>query len=208
MDNDAAHNRVSRVNGHRASDPGALNTDERTRRARTRSRHGVFGAAAGVCLLAIITDQLTKVWALDALSNGHARPLISDLLTLQLTFNSGAAFSLGGDVTWLFTVLSVVVLVALGVLVTRAQRTATILSIALLAGGAAGNLIDRAIRPPGFGVGHVVDFINYNGWFVGNVADIWIVLGAILVAWFFATEHETREPEPDDALSGPLSNDQ
>ena len=50
--------------------------------------------------------------------------------------------------------------------------------MALLFGGAIGNLIDRLIQPPSFGMGHVVDFLNWNGWFVGNVADIYIVVAA------------------------------
>jgi len=49
-------------------------------------------------------------------------------------------------------------------------------------GGALGNLTDRLTRDPGFGRGHVVDFIDYNGWFVGNVADIAIVSAAVLIA--------------------------
>ena len=51
--------------------------------------------------------------------------------------------------------------------------------LGLLVGGAAGNLVDRLIQPPAFGQGHVVDFINYNNWFIGNVADIAIVLAVV-----------------------------
>ncbi|MGL5911899.1 MAG: signal peptidase II, partial [Phycicoccus sp.] len=51
-----------------------------------------------------------------------------------------------------------------------------------LLGGAVGNLVDRVFRAPGPGRGHVVDFIDYSGWFVGNVADIAIVGAAGLVA--------------------------
>ena len=61
-------------------------------------------------------------------------------------------------------------------------------------------MIDRLIQPPGIGVGHVVDFINYNGFFVGNVADIWIVVGAIWLAWEFSRDGAfAGEDNADDA---------
>jgi signal peptidase II len=59
-----------------------------------------------------------------------------------------------------------------------ARRARTWWSVALFGialGGAVGNLLDRLLREPGFGRGHVVDMINYHDWFVGNVADIAIV---------------------------------
>ncbi len=51
--------------------------------------------------------------------------------------------------------------------------------VAALLGGAISHLGDRLFRDPGFAVGHIVDFIDYAGFFVGNVADIFLVLGAI-----------------------------
>ena len=56
------------------------------------------------------------------------------------------------------------------------------LALGLLLGGALGNLIDRLSREPGFARGHVVDFIDYGDWFIGNVADIAIVVAACLIA--------------------------
>jgi signal peptidase II len=56
------------------------------------------------------------------------------------------------------------------------------LALGLLLGGALGNLTDRLVRAPGVGRGHVVDFLDYGGLFVGNVADIAIVAAAIVVA--------------------------
>jgi signal peptidase II len=56
------------------------------------------------------------------------------------------------------------------------------LALGLLLGGALGNLTDRLLREPGFGRGHVVDFIAYGSLFIGNVADIAIVVAAVLVA--------------------------
>ena len=65
---------------------------------------------------------------------------------------------------------------------------------ALLLGGAAGNLIDRFIQEPRWGSGHVVDFIGYGTWFIGNVADIWIVCAVVilLIASFAGNKHSVR----------------
>jgi signal peptidase II len=136
---------------------------------------------AGVALVVCAVDQATKVWALTALSDGAPREVIGSFLRLYLVRNPGAAFSLGTGSTWVLTVLAAVVLV---VLVRASRRLGSLgwaWAFGLVLGGALGNLTDRLIRDPGFGVGHVVDFIDYNGWFVGNVADIAIVGAALLI---------------------------
>ena len=72
----------------------------------------------------------------------------------------------------------------------RARSRGQALTLGLLLGGAASNLIDRLFRAPGPGVGRVVDFIDYHGWFIGNVADIAIVVStAILVLLAMRADH-------------------
>ena len=66
-------------------------------------------------------------------------------------------------------------------------------TIGLLLGGAAGNLVDRVFRAPGLFRGHVVDFLDYFGLFIGNVADIAIVVAAGLVVIL-----SVRSPHPED----------
>ncbi len=126
-------------------------------------------------------DQLSKAWALTALSDGSVRPFIGELIRLRLVLNPGAAFSLGTGSTWLLTIVAVIVTAV----VLRASRRLGSLGWAwafgMLLGGALGNLTDRLIRPPGFGRGHVVDFLDYHV-FIGNVADIAIVAAAALIA--------------------------
>lgn len=164
-------------------------------------RHGAplgrrIGVAALIGILAILSDQATKTWALGSLEEGRRIPLIGELLSLQLVRNSGAAFSLGASSTWIFTLFALVILAALGYALGRTGRMRTAGAIGLLMGGALGNLIDRLIQPPSFGQGHVIDFINYGGFFVGNAADIWIVVGA---GWL-ALELMRESPE-----EGPLA---
>ena len=158
---------------------------------RTRSSWTYAGL---VFAAAIITDQASKMWARTALDASDSIPLIGQWLSLRLVHNSGAAFSLAAGKTWILTVFTVVIIGVLAVLARRVHRASTLLAIALLAGGAVGNLIDRLSAEPGFGVGHVTDFIAYGNAFVGNVADIWIVVGA---AWLvFALSREgTKEQQ-------------
>lgn len=158
---------------------------------RTRSTWIYAGLVFAV---AIITDQASKMWARAALDPSEPIPLIGQWLSLRLVHNSGAAFSFAAGNTWILTIFTVVIIGVLAVLARRVHRASTLLAIALLAGGAVGNLIDRLTAEPGFGVGHVTDFIAYGTWFVGNVADIWIVLGAPLLALALS-----REPSKEEA---------
>lgn len=162
---------------------------------RDRTRGGPargFWIAVGVALVALAADLATKAWALTNLTEGAKRPFIGDFVTLQLIHNPGAAFSLGAGTTWIFTLLSVVAIVAIFWFAWSAKSVLLSVLLGFIAGGAAGNLWDRLTRPPGFGRGHVVDFLNYNDWFIGNVADIWIVVAAILLVVWMLTNSGSK----------------
>lgn len=137
---------------------------------------------AFIAVPVLIIDQATKAWALSTLEVGAApKPLIGTFIGLQLVRNPGAAFSLAESFTWVFSVIAAAVL-AIIIWSGRAMTNlAWQLSLGLLAGGALGNLVDRLTRPPGIFRGHVIDFLNYRGMFVGNIADIAIVVGVITV---------------------------
>ncbi len=130
-------------------------------------------------VLVIAIDLFTKQWALDALVAGEKHPFIGDLISIQLVFNSGAAFSLGGEHTWVLTLVALVVTAGIVWVARQARTRWAVLLAGFALGGAVGNLIDRLFREPGFAEGHVVDFINYGDYFVGNIADIAIVGAAI-----------------------------
>ncbi|MDM7856203.1 signal peptidase II [Cellulomonas alba] len=129
----------------------------------------------------LVVDQLTKAWALDALDDGVRRALVGDLLGLQLVFNPGAALSVATGMTWVLTLIAAGVVVVVVRASRRLGSAAWAVALGLLLGGALGNLVDRLVREPGVARGRVVDFIAYGDWFVGNVADIAIVVAAVMI---------------------------
>lgn len=135
-----------------------------------------------VVALALITiDQFTKNLAIAALEPGINNPVIGELLSWRLIYNDSAAFSLGFGQTWILAVLAAAATLA----TIWYSRKITSRSWAVMAGiflaGVVGNLIDRLIREPSFGNGHVVDFIQIPFNFpVFNLADIFIVSMASL----------------------------
>ncbi|MDC5697875.1 signal peptidase II [Intrasporangium calvum] len=144
-------------------------------------RRRLFLLLVVVAVLAYLSDQATKLVALDVLADGQPRPFIGDFIQLRLIGNPGAALSLGAGNTWVMTLIAAAVLLAIVYVAKDLGSRAWALALGLLLGSALGNLTDRFVRPPGGGEGHVVDFLDYNGWFIGNVADIWIVGAAGLI---------------------------
>ena len=151
-----------------------------------------------VAVVIVVVDQATKHWALSALADGEHTALLGRALGLVLVRNPGAAFSFATGQTWVFALIaSLVVAIIIRVSRNLASRSWAV-ALGLVLGGAVGNLIDRLLREPGFLRGHVIDFIDYGGYFVGNVADIAIVLAAvgIIVLRWVAGRSTARVPAP------------
>ena len=130
----------------------------------------------------IVLDQITKQIVLALFRPGEELPDTS-FFSLVLAFNSGAAFSFlaGADgwQRWLFAGFAVVACAFMLWLLRRGGRTAYCIALALIVGGALGNLYDR------IAIGRVVDFLlfHYRGWSYPafNVADSAITIGAVLL---------------------------
>lgn len=144
-------------------------------------RRGVLLLAAVAALVVYAADQLTKWWVVTTMELGRRTPVVEDLLWWQFIRNPGAAFSLGEDITWVFTIVMVVVSVLIVLTLRRVRSAAWALALGLVLGGALGNLTDRLLREPGFGVGHVVDFIAVPRFAIFNIADCGVVVGVSLV---------------------------
>ncbi|MGB4858253.1 MAG: signal peptidase II [Dokdonella sp.] len=138
--------------------------------------------------LVIVLDQASKWLALAKLQPYEPVVVIDGFLNWMLAFNPGAAFSFladsGGWQRWFFTVLALVVSTVLVVWLSRTARSdwRNAAPLALIIGGAIGNVIDRAR------LGHVVDFIDiYVGqhhWPAFNIADSAICVGAVALVAF------------------------
>ena len=152
----------------------------------------------------LVADQVTKAWALSALDGRDRVDVVGSLLGLQLVFNPGAALSIATGMTWVLTLVACGVVVVVARATRRLGSTSWAIALGLLLGGALGNLVDRIVREPGVGRGHVVDFIAYGNLFVGNVADIAIVTAAglvILQALRGVRLDGTHEPHADEPTS-------
>ena len=149
---------------------------------RLRWRVAVFVCVAAVALL---IDQLSKQWALSALSDGRSLTVIKGELSFTLVRNPGASLGFGSGFTWVFSLLAMAVCVGLVVLALRTTSYAWVLTLAFAFAGALGNLVDRVAYADGFLDGKVVDFIDY-GWSVGNIADIYLVIVGVAIVLMLA----------------------
>jgi signal peptidase II len=181
--------------------------DPETTPASTRPpRRIAIVAAVGVAVLGL--DQLTKTWAEHALAT-HPIHVVGSL-RFYLLHNTGVAFSQGsgkGLGPWItLLALTVVVAVSLGG-TSRHPLGAT--ASGLIAGGALGNLADRAFRgDAGFLHGAVVDFIDLQWWPVFNVADAGVVVGAcLLVLATFRDASRERAAESGDGAASDVDAD-
>ncbi len=139
----------------------------------------------GVAIFVLVVDQLTKRWALGELSAGRTIDLLGSL-RFNLHFNDGAAFSTGGGFGPLFGLAALVVSVWLVFYARKHESLLLRVVLGLIAGGAIGNVADRAFRRGDGGIlgGYVIDFIDLGWWPIFNVADMAIVAGvaAMMVA--------------------------
>lgn len=143
----------------------------------------IWPVLAATGSLVVVIDQLSKIAALRVLDDPIS---VLPGVALRLSFNTGAAFSMGTSVTPVFTLIASLVVAWI---VFRGHRIATrrwSVVAGLIGGGAAGNLVDRLFRPPGVARGAVVDFIDV-AWFASfNLADAALTCGAavaVLLAW-------------------------
>ncbi|KWV34198.1 signal peptidase II [Micromonospora rifamycinica] len=139
----------------------------------------------GIASLALLTDLLTKHLALQLLDDRAPVRLLGGAVYLTLTRNSGAAWSIGADHTWVFPLITIGVVGWIAWMALRLRSLPWAVSLGLVLGGALGNLTDRIFRAPGHFVGHVVDMVSLfdpygQVWPVFNLADSCLVSGVLL----------------------------
>ena len=157
-------------------------TPPEARRGPLRIALVVLGVTA---VLAVIVDQVVKELSTKNLVEGEPVRVLFGAIWLSLLRNSGAAFSLGSDYTWVFPLVTVVVVTWIVIMARRLRSVPWALALGLVLGGALGNLGDRLFRAPGFMHGHVVDMFSlfgpYGQYFaVFNIADACLSVGVVL----------------------------
>jgi signal peptidase II len=148
----------------------------------SRSAHAGFWLVLVLAAVVVVVDQLSKLWAVSALAGRRTIAVVGELIQLRLTYNAGAAFSFADGLTWVLTLITAAAVITIGIVAVRVRSRAWMVALGLVLGGATTHLLDRLFREPGPARGHVVDFIDYFGLFVGNVADISLVVGISLAA--------------------------
>lgn len=147
---------------------------------RETARRKTFAVGLLIASCVVLVDQLTKKWAVNALGDGR-RIHIAWTLQLNLTYNSGMAFSKGSGLGPFIGALAAIVVVCLVISLRRVRNTVTLVATGLIIGGAIGNIFDRLTRGDGWLGGSVIDFIDFQWWPVFNVADMCVVIGAALL---------------------------
>ena len=136
-----------------------------------------------ILITSLGADQATKAWARSALPPGRAVPVIEGYWDWELAFNPGAAFSSfgAGNARVLLTIIGIAAVIAIGWMLYRSRpdQRLTRWALALVGAGALGNLIDR------MAMGVVTDFVRWrwheHRWPIFNVADVVLVVGALLL---------------------------
>ncbi len=147
-----------------------------------------------IAVAIVVVDQATKHWALNALGDGRTIDIFGSL-RFNLAFNTGMAFAKGQGIGPVIAVVGVVVVAYLLVGLRRDTKPGAVF-VGMVAGGAAGNIVDRMFRGDGWLRGAVVDFIDLQWWPIFNVADAAIVIGAgALVIASLMPEKSTADAE-------------
>ena len=146
-------------------------------------------------------DQLFKKWIVANIALGGHMELIPGVLSLTNLRNTGMAFSMLSKHTWLLSLISAAVIIFIAVLLFRGKFTRwEKVCMAVIMGGAAGNLIDRVL------LGYVVDMFEteFVDFAVFNLADAFIDVGAVLfcVLYIVRTVREDRKKPEEKAHDG------
>jgi len=155
-----------------------MNAEAETSRPLRPRRVGLLLAVAAFVLA---VDVISKAIVVARMPDHPPIRLLGGALTITLTRNGGAAFSIGTSMTILFTLIALGVVVYILRTARNLRSIGWAITLGLLLGGAMGNLLDRIFRAPGLFQGHVVDWIELPDWPVFNLDDSAIVCAGVLV---------------------------
>jgi len=148
---------------------------------RPRVRSGALAVFGAIALVGYAADLLSKMLAVEHLTDQPPLHVVGDVLTLYLARNPGAAFSTGTSYTLVLTGVATVAAFAVLWFARRLRSTGWAIGLGFLMAGVLGNLTDRVFRAPSVFRGHVVDFIQLPNWPIFNVADVCINIAAAVI---------------------------
>ena len=169
-----------------------------------------------VSFVIVLSDQIAKILILQNLHENEAISIIGNFLYFRFIYNQGGAWGTSIGPSWVYTILSIVALVLIVKYFIGAKSAGKIdkISLAIIFGGAVGNLIDRIIY------GKVVDFIdmdipdipflNLYRWFTFNIADAAITIGLVIFAFSLFLNKEDKIENIEDSSgipSGEIKSD-
>ncbi len=178
----AAEDAQSAQNAENAPDAqGADLASAPVKTTRTRALSALVAVAAAALALDVISKQLVVAH----LREGDPVKVLGGLFYLTLIRNGGAAFSMGAGHTYIFPIITVLVVGWIGWMAVKLRSMPWAVSLGLVLGGAFGNLADRLFRAPGLLEGHVVDFISFlspygRNFAIFNLADSALTCGVVL----------------------------
>lgn len=160
-----------------------------------------------VTAVVFVLDQWTKYLVASRMWRGQSLDVLGSFVRLTYVHNTGAAFGLDLGGRWSFVAVTIVVAAFILFYYWRSERTLTARwALALILGGALGNLADR-IR-----IGAVVDFLHLSvgsfSWPIFNVADIGVSVGVGLLALHLFRKDDDPVPVTDGSIpAGSVSDD-
>lgn len=151
-----------------------------------------------VAVTVVLIDRITKIWAVDTLGDGDVIVLFDPWWQLRLVYNSGAAFGFAGGYTAVITVIAIGVVIAILRMSRRLRSIWWSVALGGILGGALGNLIDRMTQEPAPFRGYVIDFIEWPGFPVWNLADAAIV-GSVALVFVLSLRDVPYDSRPVEA---------
>lgn len=154
----------------------------------------------------IAADQAVKKMVVDSMELNETIPLINEVFHITYIRNTGAAFSLMDGFRGLLILLPIILIAAAMAYIYMKRKKAhpvILLSLAFIAGGGLGNVIDRATRS------FVVDYLDFRMFPVFNIADIFVCLGCgLLILYILFLDGKTAKEKKNGKGNGLSSNDQ
>ncbi len=150
-----------------------------------------------LCIGIIVLDFLVKLWAKTDLSQIGSIPVWKGVFHLTYVENKGAAFGIMQNKVWFFVTVALVAIPVIVYVFRKYQNRSKILNLGLcfILAGAVGNMMDR------INLGFVVDFLDFRiiDFPVFNIADIFVCVGAGLIAIFVIFIEEKLKSDPKEA---------